>query len=91
MTQGAPPLRAERDPADPDRSQTSLPERERIRRGRRSWSGGRYGGVCYRCKRELASEAFARDASKGSGRKSICKECDAERARRYYSRKTGRS
>ena len=34
----------------------------------------------------LHRESFGRDASKGSGLKSICKECDRAKARAYYER-----
>jgi hypothetical protein len=40
---------------------------------------------CPRCERELPPEEFARDASKASGHKSLCKACDREKARRYYA------
>jgi hypothetical protein len=39
---------------------------------------------CYSCRCELELPAFARDASKGSGYKSICRACDRERSREYY-------
>jgi hypothetical protein len=42
---------------------------------------------CYSCGLELDAEEFAADRSKGSGRKSICKVCDREKARAYYERK----
>ena len=35
---------------------------------------------CARCDRSLPRESFGRDASKGSGLKSICRECDREKA-----------
>jgi hypothetical protein len=38
---------------------------------------------CHRCERDLAVAAFATDRSKASGRKSICRECDREKARLY--------
>jgi uncharacterized CHY-type Zn-finger protein len=40
---------------------------------------------CYKCKQDLPVEDFARDKSKSSGRKSICKACDNEKAKRYYA------
>jgi hypothetical protein len=40
---------------------------------------------CYRCKEERPVEAFYRDKSKADGRKSICKRCDIEKAKRYYA------
>ena len=40
---------------------------------------------CYRCERELEPRDFPRDASKGSGFKSICKRCDNEKAKAYYA------
>ena len=40
---------------------------------------------CATCDRTLPRESFARDASKASGLKSICKECDREKARAYYA------
>jgi hypothetical protein len=42
---------------------------------------------CATCDRTLPRESFAKDASKGSGLKSICKECDRAKARAYYDRK----
>ena len=41
---------------------------------------------CARCDRSLPRELFGRDASKASGLKSICKECDRAKARAYYER-----
>jgi hypothetical protein len=42
---------------------------------------------CSRCGAEAPStDAFAVDRSKPTGRKSVCKACDAERCRRYYER-----
>jgi hypothetical protein len=41
---------------------------------------------CATCDRTLPRESFGRDASKPSGLKSICKECDREKARAYYER-----
>jgi hypothetical protein len=40
---------------------------------------------CATCDRTLPRESFGRDASKASGLKSICKECDREKARAYYA------
>ncbi len=40
--------------------------------------------TCYRCRRSLGPEDFARDRSKASGRASICRECDRAKARAYY-------
>jgi hypothetical protein len=40
---------------------------------------------CATCDRTLARESFGRDASKASGLKSICKECDRAKARAYYA------
>ena len=42
---------------------------------------------CATCDRTLPRESFACDASKASGLKSICKECDREKARAYYDQK----
>jgi hypothetical protein len=39
---------------------------------------------CTKCGDELRVEEFARDKTKASGRKSICKACDREKSRRYY-------
>ena len=39
---------------------------------------------CYRCGPKLLAE-FARDRSKASGYKSICKSCDAAKAGDYYA------
>ena len=33
----------------------------------------------------MAIDMFARDASRSSGFKSICKPCDREKSRRYYA------
>ena len=41
---------------------------------------------CATCDRTLSGESFGRDASKASGLKSICKECDRAKARAYYER-----
>ena len=43
---------------------------------------------CYACERALNSAAFAPDGSKASGFKSfksICRDCDCEKLRRYYA------
>ena len=40
---------------------------------------------CTGCGWELAIDMFARDASKASGHTSICKACDRDKSRRYYS------
>lgn len=40
--------------------------------------------TCPKCERELLIGEFARDRSKASGHKSICKACDREKSRRYY-------
>ena len=39
---------------------------------------------CGSCERELGLAQFAVDRSRPSGRKSLCKRCDREKARRYY-------
>ena len=39
---------------------------------------------CYICKQILEVEDFAVDASKASGRKSICRACDRAKSRAYY-------
>jgi hypothetical protein len=39
---------------------------------------------CPRCEQTRPEDDFAGDASKASGRKSICKPCDNEKSRRYY-------
>jgi hypothetical protein len=41
-------------------------------------------GRCYRCGKKKPLGEFAKDASKRTGRKSICKACDRERARARY-------
>jgi hypothetical protein len=41
---------------------------------------------CATCDRTLPRESFGRDASKASGLKSICLECDRAKARAYYER-----
>lgn len=43
--------------------------------------------ICPRCGVEKNLEAFARDASKASGRMSRCKECDNAKSREYYAAK----
>jgi hypothetical protein len=40
---------------------------------------------CATCDRTLLRELFGRDASKASGLKSICLECDREKARAYHA------
>jgi hypothetical protein len=40
--------------------------------------------TCSKCGEALRIREFARDRSKASGRKSHCKACDREKARRYY-------
>jgi hypothetical protein len=40
--------------------------------------------VCPRCGVDTPLEEFARDASKASGHKSLCKACDRVKSRRYY-------
>ncbi len=42
---------------------------------------------CYRCERVRPLEEFPVDRSKPSGHKSICRECDRAKARRYYAKK----
>jgi len=39
---------------------------------------------CYRCGRPFDPEIFARDRSKASGFKSLCKPCDSAKGRQYY-------
>ena len=39
---------------------------------------------CYGCGRSLPAIGFSPDPSKGSGRKSICRACDREKARAHY-------
>jgi hypothetical protein len=38
---------------------------------------------CYRCG-DVPVDGFARDASKASGYKGLCKPCDREKSRHYY-------
>jgi hypothetical protein len=45
---------------------------------------------CYRCRKDKPAAEFARDKSKGSGYKSICKSCDRERSAAYYSQNAER-
>jgi hypothetical protein len=46
--------------------------------------------TCPRCDETKPETGFAKDATKASGRKSHCKACDREKARRYYrERKAG--
>jgi hypothetical protein len=40
--------------------------------------------ICRRCGESRRISEFARDRSKTSDRKSICKRCDRLKARRYY-------
>lgn len=68
---GAPPPTRNTNPADPLAVSISLSDGVRRR--------------CPRCGRDLPVEAFARDATKASGRKSACRECDAAKARAYYA------
>jgi hypothetical protein len=42
------------------------------------------GGRCYRCGKMKPLAEFGKDASKRTGRKSICRACDREKARVYY-------
>ncbi len=42
---------------------------------------------CPRCGVERPLGEFAVDRSKASGRKSLCKACDRDKARRYYAAK----
>jgi hypothetical protein len=42
--------------------------------------------TCTKCGNELRIGEFARDESKASGRKSICRACDREKSRDYYER-----
>ncbi len=44
---------------------------------------------CYRCGPRPVAE-FARDRSKASGRKSICKSCDAAKSASYYAKNSAR-
>ena len=39
---------------------------------------------CYACGEHKPVDEFPRDASKASGRASICRACDREKGRRYY-------
>jgi hypothetical protein len=41
--------------------------------------------TCTRCERVLPVEEFARDASKASGHKSLCKACDRVKSKAYYA------
>jgi len=41
--------------------------------------------TCSKCGEGLRIDEFARDRSKASGRKSICRACDRAKARRYYA------
>ncbi|HEX5374632.1 MAG TPA: hypothetical protein VFW48_00575 [Solirubrobacterales bacterium] len=40
---------------------------------------------CYRCGESKPVSEFAKDRSKASGYKSICKDCDRAKSRRYYT------
>ncbi len=40
---------------------------------------------CYRCAIPKPIDQFARDRSKASGRKSICKPCDTAKSATYYA------
>jgi hypothetical protein len=40
---------------------------------------------CYRCGETKPVEEFARDRSKASGRKSLCKACDNAKSKDYYA------
>jgi hypothetical protein len=42
---------------------------------------------CPRCLRSLPPAEFARDRTKASGHKSICKGCDRVKSRAYYARR----
>lgn len=44
---------------------------------------------CSCCQRHLPPQSFAKDASKGSGRKSLCRDCDNAKAKRYYVQRIG--
>ncbi len=55
-------------PSDTPRSPISLPDVVR----------------CPRCRELKARDGFYPDRSKASGFKSLCKECDKAKARRYY-------
>jgi hypothetical protein len=48
-------------------------------------TSARFPRSCPRCKRLLGEEGFAADRYKASGRKSLCKACDREKARRCYA------
>lgn len=41
--------------------------------------------VCRRCGGEFPLEEMARDASRASGRKGVCRGCDRARSRAYYA------
>jgi NAD-dependent SIR2 family protein deacetylase len=41
--------------------------------------------TCKRCGNTLDASDFAIDRSRKNGHKSVCKRCDAERARDYYT------
>lgn len=40
---------------------------------------------CYACGETKPAEDFPRDRGKASGRASICKACDREKAKNYYN------
>jgi hypothetical protein len=46
--------------------------------------------TCYRCGTERPLDEFARDASKASGRKGLCKSCDNAKSADYYARNRDR-
>lgn len=41
--------------------------------------------ICTQCDRALRASRFAKDRSKASGYKSLCKDCDRAKSRRYYA------
>ena len=49
------------------------------------WDRGGFRALLRERDRSLPRESFGRDASKGSGLKSICGECDREKAGAYYA------
>ena len=40
--------------------------------------------ICTKCGDELPIEEFARDRTRASGRKSLCKACDRAKSKAYY-------
>jgi hypothetical protein len=40
--------------------------------------------ICSRCRQPKSTTEFPRDASKATGRKSICRSCDNAKSQRYY-------